>query len=660
MIMGRNLFSTEEILKLPVTTNKLSVTWDGGALFKKYSIVSYSMKSRDKDRKNLSYEQLSDTPAVSVAGFWAKYGQYEQGCTKFFVLVRRGDEKKVLESLGKQEDVAMRLDDLSDYSEYLQKRIIASLAVNSLGKHGKNGMMYNNGQLLVCDDNNFGIPASRQELVCLKLEVNQYMNLSAKTVSFSHPKTFEDLKRRNNCVFKIGKEMDGTLWLGKPLCPFVVKQGKENVYNLDELYIQQKRFKATRNVVPYWPFDSKKYNHGKLFVIRQVVDLVNEKFENLLKLSFTDYDVLDFQEGSPENKMLKMLAEYFKDKVIGFEDPFKTPASKKQIALLKNCMKEGIGNSLAFAKRGQAPDVVVGLCQPEDDTEYSKSKYGSSIAIQHLVHSGNEKQDKVIKSVAIRILMELMVKDCNIHCQMPPAIGEMMEDWTFYSFKSNKDVAHGGSLSADIETGNLLLKAYGFSDKQGVDFDTFVSNTIGYGPTSRIKGFRDYKVMAKDGNMYLIVDTEEIPILDASYIDEVYARYLDEDDKEIPTLSVFKRKANGCNHWYLRGYMGFHLWRAEGLNGEGAYSYISGNNSHRIQFIASQKIDKMPRVRRIFILEKKHPDRVWNDIQQLKVMLLVGFGRWGEQMTYPFPFKFLQEYLDKESKETYEKHWSKL
>lgn len=96
------------------------------------------------------------------------------------------------------------------------------------------------------------------------------------------------------------------------------------------------------------------------------------------------------------------------------------------------------------------------------------------------------------------------------------------------------------------------------------------------------------------------------------------------------------------------------------MNGEGAYSYISGNNSHRIQFIASQKIDKMPRVRRIFILEKKHPDRVWDNIQQLKVMLLVGFGRWGEQMTYPFPFKFLQEYLDKESKETYEKHWSEL
>lgn len=62
--------------------------------------------------------------------------------------------KKVLESLGNRKMyISFVSDDLSDYSEYLQERIIASLAVNSLGKHGKNGMMYNNGQLLVCDDN---------------------------------------------------------------------------------------------------------------------------------------------------------------------------------------------------------------------------------------------------------------------------------------------------------------------------------------------------------------------------------------------------------------------------------------------------------------------------------------------------------------------------
>lgn len=73
MIMGRNLFSTEEILKLPVTNKNCRLLGMVVLLLKKYSIVSYSMKSRDKDRKNLSYEQLSDTtPAVSVAGFWGK------------------------------------------------------------------------------------------------------------------------------------------------------------------------------------------------------------------------------------------------------------------------------------------------------------------------------------------------------------------------------------------------------------------------------------------------------------------------------------------------------------------------------------------------------------------------------------------------------------
>ena len=41
-------------------------------------------------------------------------------------------------------------------------------------------------------------------------------------------------------------------------------------------------------------------------------------------------------------------------------------------------------------------------------------------------------------------------------------------------------------------------------------------------------------------------------------------------------------------------------------------------------------------------------------------MLAVGFGQWDELMTYPFPFKFLQEYLDNESEVAFSKHWSEL
>ena len=65
--------SREEILKLPVTTNRLVVTWDKEAFFAKYAIVSYKMETRDRERKNLSYEQLSDTPSLSVVGIYAKF-----------------------------------------------------------------------------------------------------------------------------------------------------------------------------------------------------------------------------------------------------------------------------------------------------------------------------------------------------------------------------------------------------------------------------------------------------------------------------------------------------------------------------------------------------------------------------------------------------------
>lgn len=133
-------------------------------------------------------------------------------------------------------------------------------------------------------------------------------------------------------------------------------------------------------------------------------------------------------------------------------------------------------------------------------------------------------------------------------------------------------------------------------------------------------------------------------------------------DPDYKTICVFKRKGTGTNHKFLRGLMGFHLWKEEGLDGEGSesYSYISGYNSDNFNTGATFKIGKVPHVRRICILKKDHQERIWEDIQELKNMLAVGFGQWNELMTYPFPFKFLQEYLDNQSETRFSKHWSEM
>ena len=41
-------------------------------------------------------------------------------------------------------------------------------------------------------------------------------------------------------------------------------------------------------------------------------------------------------------------------------------------------------------------------------------------------------------------------------------------------------------------------------------------------------------------------------------------------------------------------------------------------------------------------------------------MLKFGFGRWNELMTYPFPFKFLYEYLDKWCLDKTGRHWDEI
>ena len=68
--------------------------------------------------------------------------------------------------------------------------------------------------------------------------------------------------------------------------------------------------------------------------------------------------------------------------------------------------------------------------------------------------------------------------------------------------------------------------------------------------------------LVKDGNVYFIVDTDEIPILDVNLIDEAYSKVANNGE----TVAMFKRKK--VAHKYLRGYIGFHLWKTDGIDRE--------------------------------------------------------------------------------------------
>ena len=659
--MARIVLDDNYIKSLPITTNRIEVSWDKDKFFAKYSVVSYY--STDPERKNLAYEQLGDVPFISVTGIRDRWGAQHFPSVQFFILTAKGKEQEVLNSLRAYNDVKAWNNTLEKYEDKVRQRIIASLAINSLGKKKNSNMMYNDGSLLVCDDKNFGARKSRKELVCLKIEVNEYMNLTARTTSFSNPFNEKELLKHRTCVFQIAKDFDGYYWSGQAVKPIIIKSVKGGEYDLKKLFIQKKNFKDNKNLVPYWPYNVDDYSHGKLYVIWQVVESVNEAFKGTVEVNFRDSQVIHYDECKTKDGILALVQEYLAGRSISFEDPFQTNGSKSFISNFKNEAQEIMSGHLVFPKKPTPDDILIKLCEPKEE-EYEVTQYSQSMtrmlnngnALQHITYYGDEKLDLLDTSSVRRILIELIVKDSLAKRIMPKPLADMLVGWNAIRYKINQGNVHGASMKIDNH-GTIEIEQYGLSqDNQGEDFENFISQKLRYSDFDKIRGARDYMALVKNGNVYFIVDTDEIPILDVNLIDEAYSQVANEGE----TVAMFKRTK--VAHDYLRGYIGFHLWETEGIDGEpnSSYSYISGTNSESMKITPKTKMDKMPRARRIFILHKEKPELIEQQIFEICEMLKFGFGRWNELMTYPFPFKFLQEYLDDAAETAYSIHWKDI
>lgn len=659
--MAKIVLDDNYIKSLPITTNRIEVSWDKDKFFEKYSIVSYY--STDPERKNLAYEQLGDVPFISVTGIKDRWGNQHFPSVLFFILTVKGKEQEVLNSLRAYNDVKAWSNTLEKYEEKVQQRIIASLAINSLGKKKNSNMMYNDGSLLVCDDKNFGARKSRKELVCLKIEVNEYMILTARTTSFSNPYNEKDLLKHRTCTFQVAKDFDGDYWSGQAVKPIIIKSVKSGEYDLKKLFIQKKNFKDNKNLVPYWPYNVDDYSHGKLYVIWQVVESVNEAFKGTVEVNFRDSQVIHYDECKTKDGILNLIQEYLAGRSISFEDPFQTSGSKSVITNFKNEAQEIMSGHLVFSKRPTPNDIIIKLCEPKEEnseaTLYSQSMVrmlNNGNALQHITYYGDKKLDLLDTSSVRRILIELIVKDSLAKRVMPKPLADMLDGWNAIRYKINQGNVHGASMKISNQ-GTIEIEQYGLSqDNQGEDFENFIFQNLKYSDYDKIRGARDYMALVKDGNVYFIVDTDEIPILDVNLIDEAYNQVANKDE----TVAMFKRKK--VAHDYLRGYIGFHLWKTEGIDGEpnSSYSYISGTNSESMKITPKTKMDKMPRARRIFILHKENAELIEQHIFEICEMLKFGFGRWNELMTYPFPFKFLQEYLDDAAETAYSLHWKDI
>lgn len=684
----------------PLLTSKLVIDLDQDVFTSKYGIISFQM-SDDKER--FSYASLSGMPVVSVTGLSDLYPNTpHQFTTRYFVLVERKDLQQVRDFLGQQKVCGITTGRMIQWNERIRKRVIASLALNSLGRLKQDQRwMYHEGSLLLFDEINFKFNLEKKGLVCLKLEINRFLTLIARTQTYSHPESLKELKERQGNVFQLASALDGELWTGKSLKPVVLPSKRIKKSELEQYYIKKAMDEKNRNVVPHWPFAPENYVHGKLFVMWEALRLVNEVYAGMLKLHFNAISDYTYDEYASDKKMTDYLVTYLKGKEIRIVDPFQTHRSRAFIEeMVRKWQDESLmDGDIHFTETGDDPDMVISLCEEKekkDGKEKKKVKHtyyhklqerSASRTVQHVVlefpnavvkpkeskkdhtveqNADNQQQQKNTKGQTEknyknlgkerRILLELMVKDCIRKRRMPAETVEGAPGWTFWEYR-----LHGGKIVGSWlrihSDGELEFGPFYTSMREPMmDFNEFVYDVMYYtGPTGPFSGSQDYKVLTKEGNVFMIITSDEVPILDGAAIDAKYERINGAGEK----LSDLKRADDA--HRFFRGYVGFHFWEVEPFDKVlRTFAYISGTTLKKLQTPPSKKLDKLPHMRLLLVLHAEHPDLIEEQVTEITGLLKYGLGRWQDMMTYPYPYKFLSEYLDNETECLYGFHWQEV
>lgn len=511
-------------------TNTLNVEFNKKAFFNKYAIVSYTTVG---DYKNVSYERFLDVPYLSVFGC----GDYwdETYYTKFFVLVKRNDEQIILNCLSKVGSVRANVDDLEEYDDYQVKRIVVSLALNSLSGDFENShRIFSNGILTVWNDDNFTIYRNKNNnpIVGLDITLNKYLNLNANTKSFWKVSDIEYVKnkwRDTKRLFKVNFTKNNKF----TITPFSLEHFDE-IEKEKNLYEEKS---MGRNVVPFWPFSIQKYQSGKLVVLWNIVKQLNSQFKDILKVKFNEYSNLVIDKNLTKDDALRFIKKTLSGKVVLVEDSVETAHSKTYMENVINHLRKVYYYS-EFIKDGDSFDCKIQLLSNREDDSYlmGVELMKQGFVTQHLLLNRSEEDDSKEKTkdkeeenkplkdndpTIRRIMLELAVKVVTKEGRLDD-YAESAGDWAFYKFKrvkghlSNKDII-GGKLTVN-ENGSM-----NFVDFCGNEiFYDFCKNQLRIKDTKFIDSKKEYFAIEKNNNLYLIVRTEEIPMMDVDQIESSY------------------------------------------------------------------------------------------------------------------------------------------
>lgn len=570
-------------------SNKLLVTFNHTMIDKLYDF--YVITTSDKYINSGAY--VLDKPIETLR---AESVVFDNGRSLFIMFKKRAIDRVELIQNIEDEKLSIKQvcsDELKDY-------ILFRLFLFSLNNFDFDDNKFNNitGKFYVTNPS--WMPKNRNTFKALSINVDQSLSLSAEASTFTRLSCFPNKKSvLDYPKYEFSNKNGGLKRILRP--------------DNDNVYIRKSLF-GVKAEIAFFDFSKKKIKNNKVFYIYNVLDILRNKFKELLSVDFETIDIVKTIGRSRDDKIDEKVSEIVSFKCINLVNWSNNSDYDDEFNDIVSLFTEGkIGPVTVEKSISDNAYNVVYLHHKEfyEQHKYNDpyKKFASNQVIQHITIE--DSADKIIDDKRViynTILKELLIKDDIINTKKIS-----LDDWSSFGFKSNyvfgkeKDGVHyflvvepDGSINFNKKVNNLTP----FGDKTLDKCSDYLTDNKG----------KEKTVIADSlGNVIVISRTPTFTL---------------------PSKDIFNQleisRSKESREEFLSGVVDINLYE---INGKPSYSV--GIQGYGMQ----TSIPKAAHLYQVDVIEGN------NFIEELLETMAVSFVKYKSFTVMPYPIKYLNEFI---------------
>ena len=498
---------------VPFITNHIVVrSFDRYAFLNIYEVfVAVRDRRSESDGKYIKYEEITRPDGI-LSCFIGNSNQPGNPHAALF-LVGRSNAHIVLARLRSETpSLAIRECQWTDKGVWDVIRLL-TLSLTLSPESDTRPQMTFSGKYYLSSPVNFGLSASRMQKVCMEIGIDGHGLLIPRTVVFTAATKDEPAKRAQFIIEELPNRMS------------LITDGDRDNYIKSGHVLYEKRNPFKKKTIPWLPFANGHVHEGKNHEAFWFVRRMNRVYGDFLKLEFKvidNYEIVSIDKKEITGNMARYISNMLTDERIVVTDMCNNMDSSSLQQRIFSCIRERYAGIVSLTDEADGVmeiQIVKPLPAPEERKDfvdnYVPATEGS--IMQHISHAAAACSDSALVTVIDRLMVELAVKKSIItgRAIMPEGLAD---DWNFIIMQSEREKA-GDSFLFRNRVGFLISDACG---SMKFDSGEFINT---WGPyqevidRAKLIGLADTVFMMKHGgNVYMLVDTMEVPVLNQEKI----------------------------------------------------------------------------------------------------------------------------------------------